>query len=93
MEQDSISLDAARESYTVGRYAHYRVGEGGELRDFDRLGVGDKYNVFVAHLDSRGEEIASRIAKVRTVHDTYGRAVIFEQSTPSASASSRGSRR
>ena len=75
MEQDSIGLNCAGKSYAVGRYAHDCIGEGGELRDFDRLGVSDKYHVFVEHLDSRGEEIASRIAKVRTVHDTYGRAV------------------
>jgi hypothetical protein len=73
VEYNSISLNCAGKSYTVGRYAHYCIGEGGELGDFDRLGVGDKYNVFIAHLDSGCEEIASRIAKVRAVHDRYSR--------------------
>ena len=50
-------------------------------------------NVLVAHLHPGGEEIASRIAKANRVNNRHGRAVQFEQSTPSFSASSRGSRR
>jgi hypothetical protein len=40
-----------------------------------------------------GEEIAGRIAKTHRVNNRHGRAVIFEHSTRSLSASSRGSRR
>ena len=82
MEQESIGLNAARESYTVGRYAHYRVGEDGELRDFDRLGVGSENNVLVMHLDPGSEEIASRVAKVHAVHDRYSRVVHFRTVDP-----------
>ena len=42
-----------------------------ELRDLDRLGVGDKNYVLVVHLHPGGEEIAGRIAKAHRIDDRH----------------------